>query len=187
MQFTLDFGQEIGVEEFKGKHLNVTEENFRLDEKNEKISFSWGALAPKNIDEMELFSIVLTKTIEISKVQLNSSITQVEAYAEGGELINLVLGQEKMPSSHNAFIVNQNSPNPFHDYTNIDFFIPVDGIIQFSVVNLNGKLLYEEKIQGKKGRNGFQFSRNDTPGNGLVFYTMTFGDQTITNKMIIIE
>jgi hypothetical protein len=187
MQFTLDFGQEIGLNEIKGMHLKVNEENFRLDEKNRKISFSWGALIPQDIDEMELFSIALTKTIDITKVVLNSSITQVEAYAEDGELINLVLDQKSTPSSHNAFIVNQNSPNPFHNFTQIDFVLPEEGTVQFSVLNLNGKLLYGKNIQGKKGQNNIQLSRNDISGNGLVFYTMTYGEQTFTNKMIIIE
>ena len=82
------------------------------------------------------------------------------------------------------FEAEQNSPNPFNDFTLIDFTSPVQGFIEFKIVNLIGKDVFHRVVEASPGYNTIRFEGGDfTPG--VYIYSLSNGTQTITRRMVI--
>lgn len=85
----------------------------------------------------------------------------------------------------NGFMVDQNYPNPFQGTTQIDFTISVNSNIQFTVVDMLGKVVYsEEKTDLNAGNHSITFNAAGM-GKGIYFYTISNGVQKFTEKMIV--
>ena len=82
------------------------------------------------------------------------------------------------------FDIGQNSPNPFSDFTQIEYSNPVQGFVELKVVNLIGKELYHRVLEAEAGRNLIRLEGEDfTPG--VYIYSLSNGTQTITRRMVI--
>jgi len=104
-------------------------------------------------------------TFEISEVYLS--------YAEAE------LGQ--------GFTVEQNAPNPFNGETNISFFQPRDGEVEFKIVDLSGRQLVQHTKTYTKGWNNIAVQADDLPGAGIYIYEMSNGQSKVRRKMITIK
>jgi hypothetical protein len=187
MQFTLDFHQAINFEQIVAGHISVTSDNIFVIESEGKISLSWGHISSQDIDELELFTLTTSGKIDLSELEINSSITQSEAYGEDGQVLNLVLEKKINLSSPDAFTLYQNSPNPFKEQTKILFSLPESGNVNISIFDINGKTLYSSDKIYQKGMNEVDINRDNIPGKGILFYTVSFGDQSVAKKMIITD
>ena len=58
------------------------------------------------------------------------------------------------------FVLFQNTPNPFTEYTNIQFNTPNSDNVVFEVIDMFGRSVYIEQITATKGLNTYQFSYN---------------------------
>jgi hypothetical protein len=82
------------------------------------------------------------------------------------------------------FDVEQNTPNPFSDITNISFTSPQRNQIDFRVFNLLGKEVYRTMIDANVGRNNFEFDGRDL-SPGIYIYSFNQGASSVTKRMII--
>lgn len=90
----------------------------------------------------------------------------------------------RQQASITKFEVEQNSPNPFTDYTQIEYASPVQGFMEFKIVNLIGKEIFHRVMETEAGRNTIRFEGDDfTPG--VYIYSLSNGSQTITRRMVI--
>jgi poly(beta-D-mannuronate) lyase len=85
------------------------------------------------------------------------------------------------------FTVYQNYPNPFNPSTIIKYSIPKDNMVEIKVFNSLGKeiniLINEFK---KAGSYSIKFNGNNLP-SGIYFCRVRAGEETITNKMILVK
>lgn len=82
-------------------------------------------------------------------------------------------------------IVHQNFPNPFNPSTKINFSIPNDDNISISVYNILGELIDHKNVFLHRGSYVIDwFSKGSA---GVYFYTISFGDQSITKKMLQLD
>lgn len=82
------------------------------------------------------------------------------------------------------FELSQNSPNPFSDFTAIEYMCPVLGFVEFKIVNLIGKEVFHKVLEAEAGRNILRFECDDfVPG--VYIYSLSNGSQTITRRMVI--
>lgn len=85
------------------------------------------------------------------------------------------------------FKLLQNFPNPFNPSTKISYAIPENGLVTLKVYNAIGQqvatLVNQYQVAG-----GYDvdFSAKNL-NNGVYFYSITFGNSTITKKMILIK
>jgi len=49
-------------------------------------------------------------------------------------------------TASNAFVLNQNYPNPFSNSTNVEFVSPTTGTVDFTVYDMTGKLVEFRKV-----------------------------------------
>jgi membrane dipeptidase len=81
--------------------------------------------------------------------------------------------------------VMQNFPNPFNPSTKIGFLIPADENVSISVHNILGELVDVKNSFLTKGNYVVDwFSKGSA---GVYFYTISYGNQSITKKMIQLD
>jgi hypothetical protein len=90
-------------------------------------------------------------------------------------------------SLQNSYSLRQNHPNPFNPSTTINYTIEKSGFTKLSVYNAIGE---EIRVLVNKSQSAGKYSINfnavDLP-SGLYFYSLTSGNYTKTNKMILLK
>lgn len=81
-------------------------------------------------------------------------------------------------------ILEQNSPNPFGDKSEIQFSAEDIGVAQFKVYNLIGTVVQQYDIMVKKGLNKVILDAKDFD-SGVYFYSVVHGNNAFTRKMIV--
>ena len=105
-------------------------------------------------------------------------------YIEGYKIVvNSATGLETF--HQDDFVLFQNTPNPFAEYTNIQFNAPKSDNVAFEVVDMFGRSVYTEKIAATKGLNTYQFSHDLS--SGIYMYTINNGKESISKRMIVAE
>ncbi|HEY0029470.1 MAG TPA: T9SS type A sorting domain-containing protein [Bacteroidia bacterium] len=82
------------------------------------------------------------------------------------------------------FDVDQNSPNPFAENTEIRFSSATSANIEFKVFNMLGAVVYNNAFKAEKGLNTIKIGANSF-APGVYIYSITNGDRTITKRMIV--
>lgn len=90
-------------------------------------------------------------------------------------------------SINTSFVLDQNYPNPFNPSTNIDFFIPLTGIVSISIYNIVGQkeieLINEELAAGW---HKVRFT-NQYLSSGVYFYELKAKEFIQRKKMIVLK
>jgi hypothetical protein len=188
---------DISNVEFKGLKsgvFNLSENNISRHRQDEGlISFSWNADNVMDVSNDEvLFYIVVEALNEVNTnemMQIISEITVAEAYTENFEAVRLTLGSRSDSEEEMAetFMLFQNTPNPFRDFTTIGYSVPEDGNVRFSVFDMTGRKLKEINAFSYKGYNTIQLRKDELQANGVLIYQAEFGEFQMTKKMILIE
>ena len=91
-----------------------------------------------------------------------------------------------------TFDLNQNYPNPFNPSTTINFNVPNFSDVKITVYDLNGKLVNTlVDASYTSGSYNVVWNGDDINGNkvaaGIYMYNLTSGQNSITNKMVLIK
>jgi membrane dipeptidase len=81
--------------------------------------------------------------------------------------------------------VQQNFPNPFNPSTKINFSVPSDGSVNISVHNILGELVDHKTVFLSKGIYIVDWYSKGSAG--VYLYTISFGNQSITKKMLQLD
>ncbi len=82
------------------------------------------------------------------------------------------------------YLVDQNRPNPFNDYTLIEVESPRSEMVSFEVYNIIGERVHAENISLSKGKNTIRFDAAGRP-SGTYLYKISDGRQQLTRRMVI--
>ena len=75
-------------------------------------------------------------------------------------------------------------PNPFVDATEIKYYLPSPGEVQYTLYNASGQVLWDKKHEGNGGRNYLQIKGEDLQKEGLYYVCLRYKDQVITKPVI---
>jgi hypothetical protein len=95
---------------------------------------------------------------------------------------NTDLGITKIDAMN--FSLGQNIPNPAKDNTRIDYSIPQDGQVIFTVYTITGQTLHIEKQDASLGKNSIEFNTVNL-ANGIYYYSMEYKGEKLVKKMSI--
>lgn len=84
----------------------------------------------------------------------------------------------------NTFQVGQNVPNPFDGTTTVNYSNPNIEEVEFTVFDMLGKVVHNEKTMSEAGMNKFVFN-SATHAPGVYMYTVSNGEKAFTKRMII--
>lgn len=87
-------------------------------------------------------------------------------------------------TASNKFLLEQNTPNPFSDFTIINYAIPAKANVEFKMFNIIGKEVLHDVKLADAGKNNFTFDGRDF-APGIYMYSMTFNNETITKRLVI--
>lgn len=187
LQFSVDFAGMSLVDVIAGS-LDVTNDNFGWIN-NRTLTGSWNNAASVEVNTTQpLFTLVMTvaNTSTLSQVvSMTGAPTKPEAYTADSEImdVNLTI---RGSDADVAFELLQNEPNPFTGRTEIGFILPANGTASFIVFDLAGRQLLSQTINGQKGLNKVEVSKEQITAQGMVYYQVQFQGYTATKKMLIL-
>jgi hypothetical protein len=84
----------------------------------------------------------------------------------------------------NVVFLGQNIPNPATTQTVVNYQVPTDGTIVFTLTTVTGQVIYTTTQEVEAGRNSVELNTENLAA-GIYFYTMDFNGQRLTKKMTI--
>ena len=84
----------------------------------------------------------------------------------------------------NAMFLGQNIPNPANAQTVVNYQVPTEGTVVFTLTTVTGQVIYTTTQEVEAGRNSVEFNTENLAA-GIYFYTMDFNGQRLTKKMTI--
>jgi len=182
-QFTLET-QGLEFESINAGVLDIN--SSMIGNFNDAITLSWNSTKAVTSSDV-LFSLVLTGSIENAKlITISDRITFAEAY-QGDELetIHMEIAADE---NKEVLAVLQNDPNPWSEFTNIMFNLPLAGNVEFTLYDLNGKILLVTDSFYDRGLNQIIVNQDDfSTQSSIFYYTISSNNESVTKKMIRIE
>ena len=80
--------------------------------------------------------------------------------------------------------LGQNIPNPATTQTVVNYQVPTEGTVVFTLTTVTGQVIYTTTQEVEAGRNSVEFNTENLAA-GIYFYTMDFNGQRLTKKMTI--
>ncbi|MDD3875883.1 MAG: choice-of-anchor J domain-containing protein [Bacteroidales bacterium] len=96
--------------------------------------------------------------------------------------INGSVGIENV--NNNALYLGQNIPNPANGNTMVSYSIPESGRVVFEIVNVIGQSIYKIEKDQTNGNHFIEIDANKL-ADGIYYYTLNFGDQKLTRKLVV--
>jgi hypothetical protein len=191
----------FGVDKDKADIISISSEslemdrfNFGSDEDMEHglIPFLWTNPYLRSLgnDEYIMLEVfVKSDILNTELVSLHSEITPVIAYFNEGnqEDIEDEILIESIKGEQSIFYVSQNTPNPFSKETTIEILMPEDGTASFSVFDPLSRVIRDELLDLKAGRNTIKITDIELNSAGVYVYKIAFGNNTYEYKMIFIK
>ncbi len=84
----------------------------------------------------------------------------------------------------NVVFLGQNIPNPVNAQTVVNYQVPTEGTVVFTLTTVTGQVIYTTTQEVAAGRNSVEFNTENLAA-GIYFYTMDFNGQRLTKKMIV--
>ena len=78
----------------------------------------------------------------------------------------------------------QNQPNPFQDNTLIPFYLAKANDVQLRVVDLQGRIIYEQTGFMQAGHHQILLQADELRSKGLLMYQLTVGTETYSKRMV---
>ncbi|MFK8005314.1 MAG: T9SS type A sorting domain-containing protein [Saprospiraceae bacterium] len=190
-QFGLEFNDLILLDvESKLENLNETNFGFTLVDQG-VLTTSWNhSSAIKVIDDEAIFSLKFfsEKEINLSEaLTLTNRYTTAEAYSSQSELLEVKLNYTGGTVNASAFVLYQNTPNPFKNETTIGFNLPKSSSISLKIFDVTGRVLKLIKGDFTKGYHEVNIRNSELNGTGILYYQMETNNNTATKKMILVD
>lgn len=83
--------------------------------------------------------------------------------------------------------VEQNMPNPFDGQTVISFFTPLSGDVTLEVTDISGRMIYSNTQHYDDGQHTINFDAEDYGAGGILLYTLSNEQHSVTKRMIAIK
>lgn len=87
-------------------------------------------------------------------------------------------------SELNGFTLGQNVPNPASGITTINYTVPYQGDVRFSLVNYLGQKMFSRNKSAMAGEHTIEININNLP-SGIYFYYIEFDGYRLIRKMVI--
>jgi len=155
------------------------------------ITAAWFDLENKGFASEQLFGMTIRAKakVKLSDVlRINSRMTPAESVQDdkkGSGTVSLKVGNQAIQA--NGFNLYAAQPNPFAQGTLINYQVPEDGLVSFTLSDVNGKVVFSATQRVDKGDNQLRLQQSNFPAAGIYFLNMTHQDQTATQKLIHIE
>ncbi len=190
-QFALEF-KDLTLLDVESRLENLTDNNFGFAKTDDGIlTTSWNnSSAVKIADDEVLFSL---KFFANTKIQLSEALTltnrytKAEAYSGESELFDVKLNYAGGTINASAFVLYQNTPNPFKNETKISFSLPEASSVNLKIYDSTGRVLKLIEGDFTKGYHEINIENSELDGTGILYYQIKTNNNTATKKMILVD
>lgn len=163
--------------------IELAEENYALFD--DRITFSWFDIEGRALNNNDVVLTIQARAKKSSHLSesllINSDITEAEAYGMDGEIY--------LPSleiNNDAYGIRV-YPNPWKDETNISFELKESGNVLLDILDLNGRVIFQQEKLYPKGEVVIKMNSQQVAGNGLYFYSIKTDGFSQSGKMCVEE
>lgn len=188
-QGTFEFNADkVQVLDISGKALDLNDDNFNLNNVDQGwFTMSYFDLQESDIDTDEVLFMIsyIEKESYVSDVPfvMTSTQTRAEAYRGLNEIVDLKIADQHVEE---VAIVGAH-PNPWSDNTNIEFFVPQDGQVNWEFFDVNGRRLHQINDFYSKGNHRINLRRSELNVSGVIYVRMTSAHSQAEFKMMVIN
>ena len=193
-EFSLS-GLQLGLDLFGLNILDIEEGILSIDESksfivNEGLRIAYDHQSKDiNINNTGLFTLKIEAKYDgrlSEMISINEDHFIAEVYDVDLSSKNIVLNWLEGNTAA-VFEVAQNTPNPWQNATSIGINVPTDGLVQFRVMDVNGRILLSEDKDFQKGFNVINIEMDQLSQGGVLFYEIQYKDSVIRKKMLAIK
>ncbi len=190
-QLQMNFDSDLcDILAFKSGGIDISVNNLNMDWLEHGIvRLSWSDSNVYSIDEEVLFTILVKtkkETYTSELFQLDNMELNAELYLEQ-KAIPLDINFKSKDKQSKSFFVYQNAPNPWNDMTTVKYYSEINQNIEFSVYDINGKLVYKQIRDANAGVNNIDLFRHEINASGILYYELSTVDQKIIKKMVLLD
>ena len=182
------------VQEIDGSTVGMSRGNFGPANQVEQgiISFAWTSPERTTIttDQFIKLSIKAKGRYNLSElIRMEEGRTPGIAYeiSEQGEIVEKKVELRFTAIETGVFAVAQNTPNPFTRETQISYEVPVNGMVEFKVIDAIGKVVISETLISEEGENVIVLKDDRFQTGGVYHYEITYDGNTEVRKMILVK
>lgn len=117
-------------------------------------------------------------------VQVYSKDLRPELYLEQSLQAVPLMIEVRSQVIGDSFVVSQNTPNPWDAVTSIDVKVAKDTETQMTIVDMTGRVVYQQVYRLHGGNNTIQIDNTIVPGAGVYYYELSSGENRAQHKMI---
>jgi hypothetical protein len=190
MQFTLAH-HGLELTSIEGRALALSQEHIGSP-KVGVTTLSWTSDQGVSVEKgLALVKLTFRSNVNTSiskSIAITSEVTASEAYkGTDMERVGITL-ENRNASTIDAMTLSQNEPNPWKESTMIRYTLPSASEVTLKVIDMAGKVLFTRKLNGEKGENATQITKNElTNYSGLLQYILEVDTQVLQKRMIVIE
>jgi len=170
--------------------IEIDEQMLAMNIREDLSTMSWHDQGGKVIRSgSELFTLVFVSDQEVKlseSLVMNSRLTSNEMYIgsdyEKYELGLVIAGEEAFD-----FAIQQNVPNPWKESTTIEFVIPRSGQVGIKMLTVLGETISNTVRDFERGVNNLTIAKNEVPQSGIVILELSYGQETRTIRMLLLE
>lgn len=100
---------------------------------------------------------------------------------------NKLLLSYLVPRDQRQFEVYESTPNPFVDATEIKYYLPSPGEVQYTIYNASGQAQGSINLNGNGGRNYLQIKEEDLQKEGLYYISLRYKNQVLTRPLVCLR
>ncbi|MBP6184104.1 MAG: hypothetical protein KA479_04135 [Saprospiraceae bacterium] len=192
-QYTLDFNPAaLEFVRVNTKWNELSETNFGFSKiKEGRLTTSWNALERISLFEDEVLYTVtfraLTNIMLSQVIKVTSKMTPAQAYVSNKPLLDVQFQFDPAQQTERIFAVYQNEPNPFAQQTKIGFVLPEAGAAVLTVCDITGRVVFIMEADYPVGYNEVFLQRTAWPDLHVLYYTLQFGGNSVTKRMMLLE
>ncbi|HEX5626059.1 MAG TPA: HYR domain-containing protein, partial [Saprospiraceae bacterium] len=120
-------------------------------------------------------------------IRMESDAMLPEAYFKDGTIASVRLDFTDQYSSDAGLSLYQNIPNPFRHTTVIPFYTDQDAEIGLRIVDLNGRVVLEQRSVFAKGYHELEIPRSRLNRSGMYYYQLKTKDSSLFRRMILTD
>jgi hypothetical protein len=187
-QIELEFNDKMAVNKLIQGVLDLSSEFYYQRENH--LTISYNSLDPVQINKGELLFSVPVEFLslpEISEDIVSLISTRIKAEIYQNNMTKTIgLNYHSIPVSEH-FKVSNSSPNPFSNRTSFALEMPVNGNVEWQIVDAFGNKVFHQTQKVSKGMNEIDIDGVVLDKPGLYFITFKSGDTVVTKRILYLN
>ncbi len=176
-------GNFVGLE---AAGLDMDNSNYAIHKDGSAVSLSWNTAEAIDFDKNEVLFYILMEGAGSNNFTLAKDGMTAETYLDG-QAGTLDLETRTNAAIVQSLTVSQNQPNPWSDYTEINYNLTQASKVVLTVFDIQGRQAFTQTENVTAGKHSIRIASSDLSGSGIYTYILQTDNETVRKKMLLVE